>query len=198
MPELPIADPLEWFESWLADARSSPEPEPTAMSLATVDSTGQPAVRIVLLKAFDRKGFVFYTTLESDKARQLDGQPKAGLCFVWKSLCRQVRIQGPVAPVDDREADRYFATRPRGSQIGAWASRQSRPLESREKLADRVEKFRQKFEGQPVPRPPFWSGYRVAPEAIEFWQKGADRLHDRWRFERVGDEWNWERARLYP
>lgn len=199
MPELPVADPLIWFEQWLNDARESPEPEPTAMSLSTVDSTGQPTARIVLLKSFDRKGFVFYTNLESAKARQLEDHPKAGLCFLWKTLGRQVRIDGQARQIDDERADEYFATRPRGSQIGAWASRQSRPLEDRQTLEKRVEHFRDKFEGRQVPRPPFWSGYRVVPRSFEFWRRGADRLHDRWQFERTSDDqWEWERQRLYP
>lgn len=198
MPKLPVADPLDWFAAWMDDARNSPEPQPTAMSLATVDAQGRPTARIVLLKSFDRKGFVFYTNLESDKAGQLDDNPRAGLCFLWKKLCRQVRIDGPVEQIDDQEADDYFATRPRGSQIGAWASRQSRPLEDRATLAERVERFRTKFEGQKVPRPPFWSGYRVIPRTFEFWREREARLHDRWQFQRIADGWQWERKRLYP
>lgn len=198
MPKLPLDDPLDWFELWLDDAKQAGEPQPTAMSLATVDSGGQPSVRIVLLKSFDRKGFVFYTNLQSRKASQLADHPKAGLCFVWMDTCRQVRIDGEVQPVGDDEADAYFATRPRGSKIGAWASKQSRPLDNRQALVERVEHFRHKFDGQPVPRPPFWSGYRVVPGVFEFWRVRDDRLHDRWEFRRNGEEWDWERGRLYP
>ncbi len=198
MPQLPLADPLQWFRIWMDDARASSKDDPTAMSLATVDADGQPTTRIVLLKAFDRKGFVFYTNLKSAKARHLQSQPKAGLCFLWYSLGRQVRIDGTARLVDDEEADAYFATRARGSQIGAWASKQSAPMDDRHSLERRVKKIEARFEGRPVERPPFWSGYRVVPATIEFWQMRPDRLHDRWRFERIGDDWQWQRQRLYP
>ena len=198
MSPIPQEDPLEWFELWMDEALASTEPEPTAMSLATVDASGQPTVRIVLLKQVDRKGFVFYTNLESAKAEQLSACPKAGLCWLWKHVGRQVRVDGDVEPLSEAEADAYFASRPRGSQIGAWASKQSRPLDDRQTLVERVEHFEQKFADGPVRRPEFWSGFRVVPSMIEFWQLGDHRLHDRWKFVRDGDEWEWTRQRLYP
>ena len=198
MPKLPLDDPLDWFRLWLDEATESAQPQPTAMSLATVDSNARPTVRIVLLKSFGRKGFVFYTNLKSAKADQLRANPHAGLCFLWEAVGRQVRIDGRAELIDDDTADAYFASRPRGSQIGAWASRQSRQLDDRQTLQQRVEKYGDQFDGQPVPRPEFWSGYRVVPRRFEFWQLRDDRLHDRWRFDRVGDGWEWERARLYP
>ncbi len=196
MPTLPMSDPLQWFDLWMTEARRSSEPEPTAMSLATVDHAGQPTVRIVLLKDFDRKGFVFYTNLKSAKAEQLRDHQRAGLCVMWKTLCRQVRIDGAVEMVDDQQADAYFATRPRNSQIGAWASKQSQPLKSRAELQQAFRQYEERFEGKPVPRPSFWSGYRVVPQTMEFWQIGDYRLHDRWQFQRRAD--GWERVRLYP
>ncbi len=198
MPQLPMSDPLDWFRHWMDEALASTEPEPTAMSLATVDEEGQPTVRIVLLKDFDRKGFVFYTNLVSDKGQHLLANGRAGLCFLWKAMGRQVRIDGPVELVSDEEADSYFASRPRGSQIGAWASKQSQPLDSRQTLIDRVAHFEEKFADQKVPRPDFWSGFRLVPKQVEFWQLGEFRLHDRWRLERQGEDWSWDCQRLYP
>ena len=198
MPRPPEDDPLTWFDDWMNQARASSEPQPTATSLATVDSSGQPTARIVLLKAFDRKGFTFYTNLNSAKARDLDHNRRAGLCFLWKSICRQVRIDGDVEPLDDAEADAYFATRPRGSQIGAWASKQSQRLADRDTLVGRVEHFEKKFAGGDVPRPDFWGGFRIVPRRFEFWQERDHRLHDRWQFDRTGDDWQWEARRLYP
>ena len=198
MPTLPMADPLEWFDEWMTEAHQSSEPEPTAMSLATVNPEGQPTVRIVLLKAFDRKGFVFYTNLNSAKGRHLKAHSRAGLCVMWKSLGRQVRIDGAAMEVDDEEADAYFASRPRDSQIGAWASKQSQPLADRATLKKRVAKFQERFADGPVPRPPFWSGFRLVAETIEFWTIGEHRLHDRWQFLRQGSKWDWQRRRLYP
>lgn len=192
------SDPFLWFDQWMDQALASSEPEPTAMSLATLSEEGQPTVRIVLLKSFDRKGFVFYTNLASMKARHLQKRPVAGLNLFWKSMCRQVRIDGAVELLDDAEADAYFASRPRGSQIGAWASRQSQPLASRQTLQERVESLTEEFDGAPIPRPPFWSGYRVVPQRFEFWQLRPDRLHDRWEFLRQGKEWKWKSQRLYP
>ena len=198
MPQLPLADPLSWFQHWMDDAEASSTDDPTAMSLSTVDEHGQPTVRIVLLKAFDRKGFVFYTNLKSEKARHLRANPRAGVCFLWYHLGRQVRIDGRAAQVDDAEADAYFESRPRGSQIGAWASKQSAPVDSREVLMEQVDRYEKKFANQPVPRPSFWSGYRIIPTTFEFWQLGDNRLHDRWRFTRSDRSWDWERSRLYP
>lgn len=201
MPPAPSTDPIAWFKQWLEQARQAPEPEPTAMSLATVDERGQPTVRIVLLKDVDRKGFVFYTNLKSAKGQHLAARPRAGLCFLWKALGRQVRVEGPVEPVAPEVADAYFASRARGSQIGAWASRQSEPLIDRQTLQERVAFYEEKFADEPVPRPDFWSGFRVVPRAIEFWQLGEFRLHDRWRFERDASPDSadaWQVRRLFP
>ena len=196
MPQKPMEDPFDWFTLWLDRARASDEMEPTAMSLATVGPAGTPTVRIVLLKDYDRKGFVFYTNLESEKGRHLLAGSAAGLNFLWKTLGWQVRIDGSVEQVSDDEADAYFASRPRGSQIGAWASDQSRPLLDRDTLMVRLKEVEDRFAGQPVPRPPHWSGFRVIPARFEFWESGESRLHDRWRFERHGP--GWKRERLFP
>jgi pyridoxamine 5'-phosphate oxidase len=170
--------------------------EPDAMVLSTVDEDGQPSSRFVLLKAFDDRGFVFYTNLESRKARALRANPRAALCAYWPALGKQVRIEGDVEQVSDAEADAYFATRPRDSQIGAWASRQSTPLASRQVLDERVAAIVERFRNAPVPRPPFWSGLRVVPRVIEFWTRDAARLHTRERYDRVGDTWT--RSLLFP
>jgi len=171
-------------------------PEPNAMSLATVENGNQPSVRIVLLKAFDERGFVFYTNFEGRKGRQLLAQPRAALCFFWPFLDTQVRVEGSVTKVSDEEADDYFASRARLSQIGAWASKQSRPLEAPSALDQRVAEYEKKFEGKPVPRPAFWSGFRVAPERIEFWKGKPNRLHERHLYTRKADGWRIET--LYP
>ena len=171
-------------------------PEPNAMSLATVDKGGRPAVRIVLLKGVDERGFVFYTNYEGRKGRELVEQPKAALCFYWAPLDIQVRIEGSVTKVADKEADAYFASRERRSQIGAWASRQSQPLESPTALEERVSLHEKKFAGRDVPRPDFWSGFRVSPDRIEFWRGKPNRLHERHLYTRDGSGWRIDT--LYP
>jgi pyridoxamine 5'-phosphate oxidase len=191
-----MADPHAIFEEWLAEACLSEPNDPTAMALATADAQGRPSVRMVLLKGHDERGFVFYTNLDSRKGAELARNPYAALLFHWKSLRRQVRIEGPVAPVAEEEADAYFATRSRDSQLGAWASDQSRPLDARATFEARYEEMRARFEGLDVPRPPRWSGWRVAPERIELWNDRAHRLHERRLFTRV--EGGWSEGLLYP
>ncbi len=189
--------PFVLFAEWFAAATASEPNDPNAMALATVDATGMPDVRMVLLKGFDEAGFVFYTNLESRKGEQIAAVPKAALCFHWKSLRRQVRVRGPAEAVEPAEADAYFATRPRLSRIGAWASRQSRPLESRFALEKAVARYTARYAAGAVPRPPHWSGFRIVPQEIEFWRDGAFRLHDRLRFTRTADA-GWSRATLFP
>jgi pyridoxamine 5'-phosphate oxidase len=189
------ADPLALFDRWFSEASNSEELA-EAMTLATVGEEGTPAARMVLLKGFDAQGFVFYTNLESRKSAELTVNREAALCFLWKSLRRQVRIEGAAALVAAAEADAYFASRPRDSQIGAWASDQSRVLESRAALERRVELFAHRFPDGKVPRPPFWSGFRIVPRRIEFWQERPFRLHDRWLYSRDGEAWR--RQRLFP
>lgn len=193
------ADPIERFRSVYALAEKidrSIIPEPNAMSLGTIESRDQASVRIVLLKAFDERGFVFYTSFDGRKGRQLTAHPKAALCFYWAPLDIQVRVEGTVTKVADKEADAYFATRERRSQIGAWASRQSEPLETPTALDERVVKYEREFQGKDVPRPKFWSGFRVFPERIEFWKGKPNRLHERHLYTRNGDRWRIET--LYP
>ena len=190
-------DPHALFEEWLAEARLGEPNDPTAMALATADAEGVPSVRMVLLKGHDERGFVFYSNLDSRKGGELAQRPRAALLFHWKSVRRQVRVEGPVEAVDDEEADAYFATRSRDSQLGAWASDQSRPLESRALFEERYEAMKQRFEGGEVPRPGRWSGWRVVPERIEFWTSREHRLHDRRLFTRNGDG-GWDEGLLYP
>lgn len=196
MPAVDNADPISLFREWFAQARVREPNDGEAVALATADGDGQPNARMVLLKGVDERGFVFYTNTESRKGNELTANPRAALCFHWKSLRRQIRVQGPAAPVDAAEADAYFATRARDSQIGAWASRQSRPLESRFALEKAVARFAAKFALGPIPRPPYWSGYRLRPGRIEFWEERPFRLHDRLVFVREGEGWRQER--LYP
>jgi pyridoxamine 5'-phosphate oxidase len=192
------SDPLELFGVWYAEAEKSEPNEPTAMSLATVGPDGTPSLRMVLLKDFDPAGFVFYTNYESRKGQQLLGHPKAALLFHWKSLRRQVRLEGPITQTTAAEADAYFATRARGSQIGAWASEQSRPLGSRFALEKRVAEYAARHVVGTVPRPPHWSGFRLQPTLIEFWQDGAFRLHDRLEYRRGSPAEPWTTRTLYP
>ncbi|TGY88503.1 pyridoxamine 5'-phosphate oxidase [Marinicauda algicola] len=191
-------DPFALFGDWMEAARRSEPNDPNAMALATAGTDGMPDVRMVLLKDFDEAGFVFYTNLESAKGRQLEENPQAALCFHWKSLRRQVRVRGSVEPVSAQEADAYFQSRARDSRIGAWASKQSRPLESRFALEKEVAKYAAKFNIAAIPRPPYWSGYRLRPVRIEFWRDRPFRLHDRLVFLRGEQDRNWEVTRLYP
>ena len=191
------ADPHQLFDIWFALARESEPNDPNAMALATADASGRPSLRMVLLKGHDQRGFVFYTNQDSRKGAELDANPQAALLFHWKSLRRQVRIEGPVSCVSAEEADAYFATRSRDSQLGAWASDQSRPLDRRETFEGRYEEMRRRFEGQDVPRPPRWSGFRVAPDRIEFWSDRAHRLHERRLFVRAPGG-GWSEGLLYP
>ncbi|MBL8577407.1 MAG: pyridoxamine 5'-phosphate oxidase [Mesorhizobium sp.] len=191
------AEPFRLFATWLEDATKSELNDPNALALATVDSDGLPDVRMVLLKGFDEEGFVFYTNFESAKGREILGSMKAAMCFHWKSLRRQVRVRGPVEIVSDEEADAYYATRPRGSRIGAWASKQSRPLESRFALEKAVAEYTARYAIGEIPRPKHWSGFRIVPSQIEFWHDRPFRLHDRVVFTRAGDG-AWEKSRLYP
>ena len=189
-------DPFALFDIWFAEARASEPNEPEAMALATAGADGQPSVRMVLLKAHGAEGFTFYTHEKSAKGEDLAENPRAALLFHWKSLCRQVRIEGRVERVSDAEADAYFATRSRDAQIGAWASDQSRPLDSRGTFDARYEQEKQRFEGQEVPRPRTWGGYRVVPDRIEFWTAREHRLHERRLFTRKGE--GWSEGLLYP
>lgn len=199
MTDLSGRNPYELFQEWLDEAGENELNDPNAMAIATADAQGRPSLRMVLLKGFDPAGFVFYTNLESRKGSQLAENPNAALLFHWKSLRRQVRVEGPVEPVTPEEADEYFATRARGSQIGAWASDQSRPLESRYALEKKVAGFGAKFGVSKVPRPPHWSGFRIRPLRIEFWKDGAFRLHDRFLFTKPeADAEGWTVERLYP
>lgn len=189
-------DPLALFDDWFAEARASEPDLPEAMALATASPEGRPSARMVLLKSHGPDGFVFYTNLGSRKGEEIAANPSAALLFHWKSLRRQVRIEGPVQDVESDEADTYFATRSRDSQLGAWASDQSRPLPDRATFERRYEEMEAKFKGMAVPRPPFWSGFRVVPEVMEFWSERPHRLHERRLFQRRAD--GWTEGLLYP
>lgn len=191
-----MTDPFVLFDTWYAEARASEINDSNAMALATSDADGRLGLRMVLLKGHGPDGFVFYTNQQSRKAGDLSANPRAALLFHWKSLRRQIRIEGPVSTVSDAEADAYFATRSRDSRLGAWASDQSRPLDSRATFEARFAEMQARFEGGDVPRPPHWSGYRVTPERIEFWQDREHRLHERRLFTREGD--GWTEGLLYP
>jgi pyridoxamine 5'-phosphate oxidase len=191
-------EPFVLFSAWLKEATASEPRDPTAMTLATIGADGLPNARIVLLKGVDERGFVFYTNTTSQKGRELGAAKTAALVFYWKSLNRQVRVRGTVEPVTPAEADAYFASRARGAQVGAWASQQSQPLESRKVFEQAVADTTAKFGDAPVPRPPHWSGYRVVPKQIEFWQDRPFRLHDRIVFARDAADKAWRKTRLYP
>ena len=193
-----VDEPLRLFAAWFAEAKRAEPVNPDAMALATIGADGLPNARMVLLKGFDERGFIFYTNLDSAKGHELAGAPKAALTFYWKSLQRQVRVRGDVEPVSAEEADTYFATRSRMAQIGAWASKQSAALESRLAFEKAVARYTAKFAIGAVPRPPHWSGYRVKPQEIEFWQERPFRLHDRIAFRRADAQAPWSKMRLYP
>jgi pyridoxamine 5'-phosphate oxidase len=193
---VPATDPFTLFEEWFALAREKEPNDPDAMALATATPDGAPSVRMVLLKSYGPDGFLFYTNMDSRKGAELAANPRAALLFHWKSLRRQIRVEGPVEPVGDVEADAYFATRSRDSQLGAWASYQSRPLDARSTFEKRYEDMRRRFEGRDVPRPPRWGGFRVKPELIEFWDDRPHRLHERRIF--TAGAGGWKEGLLYP
>jgi pyridoxamine 5'-phosphate oxidase len=189
-------DPMEQFRTWFDDARALGLPMPEAMTLATSNANGRPSARVVLLHGIDENGFVFHTNYESRKGRELEANPQAALVLYWHPLGRQVRVEGSIERVSEEESAQYFRTRPRGGQLGAWASRQSEQIESRGVLEERVRRLEREYEGREVPLPPFWGGYRLLPDRIELWQHGEDRLHDRFAYERSGGSWT--RSRLSP
>ncbi len=186
-------DPVEQFRVWFDEVLAADLHEPNAMTLATATPDGRPSARVVLLKGFDERGFVFYTNYEGRKSRELEANPRAALLFYWGELERQVRVEGRVSRVPDRESDAYFAGRPRGSQLGAWASEQSRPVRDRGALERRLRELEGEYEGREVPRPAFWGGYRIEPETMEFWQGRENRLHDRLRYRLTQEGWGIER-----
>ncbi len=198
MPSIEERDPIELFGDWFAEAKDCGLKEPTAMALASADKYGMPSLRMVLLKGYGPDGFVFYTNYESRKGRELQENPQAALCFYWMPLGRQVRVQGRVDTVSDDEADTYYKTRHRDSRIGAWASQQSRPMASRYDLEKNVAKYAAKFAIGEIPRPPYWSGFRIVPRLIEFWSEKPFRLHERIVFERDSDDAAWTTSRLFP
>ena len=189
-------DPMEQFRTWFDEARALGLPMPEAMTLATSDANGRPSARIVLLHRISESGFVFHTNYESRKGRELEANPQAALVLYWHPLGRQVRVEGSIERVSEEESAQYFRTRPRGGQLGAWASRQSEQIESRDVLEERVRGLEREYDGREVPLPPFWGGYRLLPDRIELWQHGEDRLHDRFAYERSGDSWT--HSRLSP
>lgn len=191
-------EPFTLFAAWLREAETTEPNDPNAVALATVDKDGLPNVRMVLLKGFDSDGFVFYTNFESQKGKEILSQKKAAMCFHWKSLRRQVRLRGLVEVVSDKEADEYYKTRARGSRIGAWASKQSRPLEGRFALEKAVAEYTARYAIGDIPRPPYWSGFRIRPLSIEFWHDRQFRLHDRIEFRRDVPEGAWQKVRMYP
>lgn len=195
---VPPSDPFSLFAAWFAEATAQEPADPNAMVLATVGEDGFPSARAMLMKSYDSDGFVFYTNQESRKSDQIRNVNKVGLCFFWKSLYRQIHIEGLAEPVSGAESDAYFATRPRASQIGAWASQQSRPVESREAFEAIINQMEERFKDKPVPRPPHWGGYRVTPLRIEFWRGHEFRLHDRVAYTRTSVDAPWKTQRLFP